>query len=175
MSDLNERQKRFCEEYIACKFNGTQAAINAGYSEKTARSIAAENLTKPDIQNYLALLFENDKEAVGIDISKNRVLLEIGRLAFVDVRKFYGTDGQLLCIKDLDDDTAAALSGIESYEEKVSDASADEVVVAGTTKKIKTYDKPKALEMLAKMHKIYTDAPVVNNHLRFGYGEEKPV
>ncbi len=104
MSEINERQKRFCEEYIACKFNGTQAAINAGYSEKTARSIAAENLTKPDIQIFLSKLIESDKEKVGIDISKQRTLLEIGRLAFVDVRKMYGTDGQLLPIKDLDDE-----------------------------------------------------------------------
>ena len=52
---LNERQKAFCEYYAAC-FNATEAAIKAGYSEKTARSIGAENLTKPDIQNYLQTL-----------------------------------------------------------------------------------------------------------------------
>ena len=49
---MTERQKRFCEEYlIDC--NGTQAAIKAGYSEKTATKIAAENLTKPDIREYI--------------------------------------------------------------------------------------------------------------------------
>ena len=49
---MTERQKRFCEEYlIDC--NGTQAAIRAGYSEKTATKIAAENLTKPDIREYI--------------------------------------------------------------------------------------------------------------------------
>ncbi len=171
--NLNERQKRFCEEYIACKFNGTQAAINAGYSERTAIKIASENLTKPDIQNYLAELLEKDGEQVGI--SRQRTLQEIGRLAFSDVRKFYNGDGALKAIGDLDDDAAACLASIESYEEKVSDANADETVIAGAVKKIKTYDKTKALEMLAKHFKIYSDAPVNNNSIRFGYGPEQPV
>jgi phage terminase small subunit len=49
---MTEKQKRFCEEYlIDC--NGTQAAIRAGYSKKTATKIAAENLTKPDIREYI--------------------------------------------------------------------------------------------------------------------------
>lgn len=49
---LNEKQKKFCNEYLI-DLNATQAAIRAGYSEKTARSIANENLTKPDIQKYI--------------------------------------------------------------------------------------------------------------------------
>lgn len=52
MNKLNDKQKRFCEEYLK-DLNGTQAAIRAGYSEKTAKSIANENLTKPDIQTYI--------------------------------------------------------------------------------------------------------------------------
>jgi phage terminase small subunit len=39
---------RFCEEYIV-DHNATQAAIRAGYSEKTAKQIGSENLTKPDL------------------------------------------------------------------------------------------------------------------------------
>ncbi len=45
---LTDRQERFCREYII-DYNATDAAIRAGYSEKTARSIGSENLTKPDI------------------------------------------------------------------------------------------------------------------------------
>ena len=45
---LNDRQERFCREYMQ-DYNATQAAIRAGYSEKTARAIASENLTKPAI------------------------------------------------------------------------------------------------------------------------------
>lgn len=49
---MTDKQKRFCDEYII-DCNGTQAAIRAGYSEKTANRIAAENLTKPDIKQYI--------------------------------------------------------------------------------------------------------------------------
>lgn len=49
---MTDKQKRFCDEYlIDC--NGKQAAIRAGYSEKTAYSIAAENLKKPEVKQYL--------------------------------------------------------------------------------------------------------------------------
>jgi len=49
---LTTRQERFCQEYINC-LNGTEAAIKAGYSKKTANRIAAENLLKLDIINRL--------------------------------------------------------------------------------------------------------------------------
>ncbi len=45
---LTDRQETFCKEYII-DYNATQAAIRAGYSKKTARSVGSENLTKPDI------------------------------------------------------------------------------------------------------------------------------
>lgn len=49
---LTEKQKRFADEYIQSG-NATQAAIKAGYSKKTSRSMGQENLTKPDIKNYI--------------------------------------------------------------------------------------------------------------------------
>ncbi|MGN0680144.1 MAG: terminase small subunit [Oscillospiraceae bacterium] len=62
---MTEKQKRFCDEYlISC--NATKAAIRAGYSEKTARQIGQENLTKPYIKAYLDERLEqlhNDRTA----------------------------------------------------------------------------------------------------------------
>ena len=52
MKKLTIKQKKFADEYIISG-NATQAAINAGYSEKTARKIGSENLTKPDIKAYI--------------------------------------------------------------------------------------------------------------------------
>lgn len=49
---LTEKQKRFCDEYLINP-NATQAAIRAGYSKKTARSIGEENLEKPHIREYI--------------------------------------------------------------------------------------------------------------------------
>jgi phage terminase small subunit len=49
---LTEKQKRFADYYIETG-NATEAAIRAGYSQKTARFIGAENLTKPNIKKYI--------------------------------------------------------------------------------------------------------------------------
>lgn len=50
---LTDKQQRFCDEYLI-DLNATQAAIRAGYSERSARQIANDMLTKHDIQEYIA-------------------------------------------------------------------------------------------------------------------------
>jgi phage terminase small subunit len=52
MAKMTAKQQRFCDEYLI-DLNATQAAIRAGYSEKSARVIANENLTKPYIKEYI--------------------------------------------------------------------------------------------------------------------------
>lgn len=52
MAKLTLKQQRFVEEYLI-DLNATQAAIRAGYSEKTANRIASENLSKLDIKKYI--------------------------------------------------------------------------------------------------------------------------
>lgn len=49
---LTVKQKKFADEYIKTG-NATESAIKAGYSEKTAKSIGQENLTKPDLKSYI--------------------------------------------------------------------------------------------------------------------------
>lgn len=51
---LTTKQRAFVEAYLANGFNATRAAITAGYSARTARSIGAENLTKPDIAGLIS-------------------------------------------------------------------------------------------------------------------------
>lgn len=55
---MNEKQLRFCEEYII-DHNATQAAIRAGYSPKTAGVQACELLKKPNIQEKIQELAEH--------------------------------------------------------------------------------------------------------------------
>lgn len=50
---LSNKQQAFVEAYLANGFNATKAARTAGYSARTARSIGAENLTKPDISTAI--------------------------------------------------------------------------------------------------------------------------
>ena len=61
---LTAKQQRFCNEYMI-DFNATQAAIRAGYSAKTAKQIGQENLTKPDLKNYITQrMAEKEKELI---------------------------------------------------------------------------------------------------------------
>lgn len=53
--DLNEKQKRFCEEYVI-DHNGKVAAIRSGYSYDTAAQIASRLLTKAKVQEYIQVL-----------------------------------------------------------------------------------------------------------------------
>lgn len=49
---LTPKQKKFCQ-YIASGLNATQAALKAGYSKRSAKQIANENLTKPYLQKVV--------------------------------------------------------------------------------------------------------------------------
>ncbi|MEE8289772.1 MAG: terminase small subunit [Nitrosomonadaceae bacterium] len=55
---LTAKQEKFCEEYMI-DLNATQAAIRAGYSEKTADVIGCENLGKPSISERITELKES--------------------------------------------------------------------------------------------------------------------
>jgi len=67
MAKLNEKQKKFCKEYVL-DFNATQAAIRAGYSKKTASVIGYENLRKPQIQEYFKKLMKKPLEKADVSI-----------------------------------------------------------------------------------------------------------
>lgn len=63
MAKMTEKQKRFCDEYLV-SLNATQAAIRAGYSEKTAAVIATENLRKPNIRDYIEKRMAEKEESL---------------------------------------------------------------------------------------------------------------
>lgn len=76
---LTEKQKRFVAEYLV-DLNATQAAIRAGYSEKTAGSVGNENLKKPEIQNAIQKAVADRQQRT--EITQDKVLDELGKVAF---------------------------------------------------------------------------------------------
>jgi phage terminase small subunit len=144
---LTAKQERFCEEYLI-DLNATQAAIRAGYSKNTANEIAAQNLAKLSIQQYLS----KKKEILAnkLQITQEMVLEGYRKLAFYDARKFYDSEGNLISIPDLDDETAFALTGFEVMEEKGGDGQGHQVLL-GYTKKIKMSDRKGALDSICKV------------------------
>jgi phage terminase small subunit len=63
---LKPRERRLVQEYLACRMNATQAAINLGYSEKTAASQASRMLRKPEVQAYRDALIQEQFDAIGV-------------------------------------------------------------------------------------------------------------
>lgn len=63
---LTAKQEAFCEEYMI-DLNATQAAIRAGYSESTAAAIGCENLTKPNIAEYISKLQAKRSDKTELD------------------------------------------------------------------------------------------------------------
>lgn len=140
---LNPKQCRFVQEYLV-DLNATQAAIRAGYSEKTAYSQGQRLLKNVEIAS--AIKEAMDLRANSVQITAERVLLEVARLAMYDPRKFFNASGELLGIHDLDDDTAAALAGMDVMELPEG---------LGSVKKIKLVDKGPNLERLMKHLGLY--------------------
>ncbi len=87
---LTEKQKRFVAEYLV-DLNATQAAIRAGYSEKTAGSVGNENLKKPEIREALQKAIK-DRES-RTEITQDQVLGELRKVAFAKAADY--TDATL--------------------------------------------------------------------------------
>lgn len=139
---LTAKQRRFVDEYLV-DLNATQAAIRAGYSAKRADAIGYENLRKPDIAEAVSTAMKEREKRT--QITQDRVLQELARIAFFDIRKLYNEDGSMKAPQELDDDAAAALSGIDVTEEFQGRGEDREHI--GFTKKAKVFDKGTALTL----------------------------
>lgn len=144
---LTAKEEAFCQNYLI-DFNASKAARLAGYSKKADKEQGSYLLTKTNIQARITQL----RKATGKDfnISRERLAQELARVAFQDSRKFFHADGTLKQIHELSDDEAAALAAVEADETEISFL--DEVTYKKTkSKKIKTWDKIRAAEQLARM------------------------
>lgn len=156
---LTAKQERFVAEYLV-DLNATQAAIRAGYSQKTAYAIAEENLRKPDIAAAVAAGQQKRSERTAI--TQDRVLQELARIAFFDPRRLLNADGSPKPVNELDDDTAAVLAGMDITEE--FEGHGEDRKFIGYTKKVKVSDKVAALG-LAMRH-----LGMLNDKLQLGGG-----
>lgn len=147
---LTNKQERFCREYLI-DLNATQAAIRAGYSKKVAGSIGFENLKKPEIERFISELQE--KKANELDFSFERIANELAKVAFGDVKNYFDDMGRLIDINLLESQVSTSIKAVTVQQEKIS--TAGEVFIESSVKKIESYDKLKALEMLSKMFGHY--------------------
>ena len=131
---LTAKQQRFVDEYLV-DFNATQAALRAGYSKKTAAFIGAQNLKKLQIQTEIARRQRDLQKRT--EVSQDRVVKELARIAFADAA--------VVCVTDFDkltDDQRAAIQGVRP---------------TNFGWEIKLCDKIKALELLGRHIGMFAD------------------
>lgn len=150
MSTFTNKQEMFIKEYLI-DLNATQAAIRSGYSGKTA-SQQGERLLR-NVKVSAAIQEAMNKRSNKLEITAERVLQEIARLAFYDPRNFFDDDGRIKPISELDDNTAMALGGIETLHKIIGDDKDGMAVIT----KIKLVDKGQNLERLGRHLKLFTD------------------
>lgn len=159
---LNVKQTKFVLEYLK-DLNATQAAIRAGYSEKTAHSQGPRLLAHVGISKAIAE--RQGKAMAKLDVSVDRIILERARMAFFDPRKLFDDNGEPIHVSKLDDDTAAAIAGLDV----VTQGNAD--VGFATVLKVKLADKNASLTALEKINGMYSSgdepAGVLNIHVHF--------
>jgi phage terminase small subunit len=147
--DLTPKESRFVEEYLV-DLNATQAAIRAGYSEKTARQIGYENLTKPHIIDAIAKAMAARSERTRV--SQDRVITGIAELAFYDIADLFDEKGSLRSVHELSPMLRRAVAGIEVRELYNEDGKN-----IGRLSKVKLADRKGNLEVLGRHLKLFTD------------------
>ena len=143
---MTPKQERFVQEYLV-DLNATRAAIAAGYSKKTAYSIGQENLNKHEIKNAINEAMKKREQRT--EITQDRILRELARIAFADPRSIAEWGNGTMTLKDsssLSDDDAVAVSEVS---QTITDGKA--------SIKAKMYDKQRALELLGRHLGMFTD------------------
>ncbi len=148
--ELNERQAAFVREYLV-DFNATQAAIRAGYSEKTAGSQGERLLRNAEIQKAI----DAGKASVckRNEVTVDRIVQELERIAFGDLKNSVKWDGNktVICASDeLSPDVSATIASIEEDERDTPHGTHRKV-------KVKHWDKLRALELLARYKGMLVD------------------
>jgi phage terminase small subunit len=155
--ELTDKQEKFCYEYCL-DFNATRAAIKAGYSEKTARSIASTLLTNVNIQARIKKMQDNLAETAGL--SRLRVLNEHMKMAFSSIAHLHNTWIERKDFEQLTEDQKACIAEIDTKirtEYEYNPESEEREPVRVEYVRVKLYDKQKALDSISKM--LGFDAP----------------
>ena len=152
----------FAQEY-ALDHNATQAAIRAGYSKRVAHVNGPRLLSNASVQTWIAEAQE--LKARSRDITIERVLEEMRRLAFAQTTDMVTLKDGFVVIKDTDSLTTEQKSAISQIRQK-KDGELE----------VRFYDKQKALDSLAKYLGIFSDKntgqnPGVQPQINIVFGE----
>jgi phage terminase small subunit len=139
---VSDREYQFCLNLLLT-VNQSKAAIDAGFSEKSARQQATRMMSRPEIKRIVELLRGEREER--LQVRQDNVLRHIGYIAFADPRKAYDDTDKLLPPSQWPDEIAFAISGIKTTEIRDTDGN-----VIGQTQELKFWSKTDAQTLAAR-------------------------
>lgn len=142
---LTAKVEAYCQEYIKCPENQTQAAINAGYSHKTAAKFASQNMRDERVKKRIAELMEERNKRMRV--SADYVLMRLVEIDQMDVLDILNDDGSLKPIREWPKIWRTTLSGFD-LSSTIMNMNEDSIETI--LKKIKWPDKVKNLELIGK-------------------------
>lgn len=161
---LNEKQKRFCEEYIV-DLNGTQAAIRAGYSAATANEQAARLLANVSVQDYIRELQEARSKRT--EITADRVLRELAVVGLARIDDFVKVEEQTVTETLGMDEEGEPITVTRTFKTvnvfETDNVDAGKIPAIASIKQsrdgieLKTHDKIKALELIGRHLGMWND------------------
>jgi len=148
---LNPKQLAFCEEYILT-INATksyQKIYDCDY--ETAKASGPRLLA--NVRKYINLRMSDIYENLGI--TPERILKEYARIAYFDPQKLLNEDGTLKQMSEIDEDTRAAIAGVEV--ENLFEGRGKDRECIGTVHKLKIVDKKGALDSVGKHRQMFIE------------------
>lgn len=142
MAKMTAKQQRFCDEYLI-DMNAAQAAIRAGYSKKTAKQIGQENLTKPDLAEYIKKRMDEKEKALIAD--QDEVLKYLSA-----VMRREKTESVVVTL-------SKEISAYEPVNGTIRKRITREEIPQIIDIPAKLSDANKAAELLGKAYRLYTD------------------
>jgi phage terminase small subunit len=136
---LSPKRERFCQEYLI-DLNGTQAAIRAGYSPKTANEQAARLLADVNIRSRVEQLMK--ERSARCQVKQDDVITELKRLGFSNMQDFSKWNGSSVTLEDSEKLNADQAACVESVSQTTSKD--------GGSISIKLHSKTKSLELIAR-------------------------
>lgn len=173
---LTDKQIRFCEEY-RLDFNGKQAAIRAGYSEKTAENQASRLLSNVKVQQYVQELQKELSEKTGI--TAERILQELSDIGFNNMKDFVNGNNSILELKYLDKRKTSAVSKVKTtVTTRTVFENGKPSAVTETTTELAMHNKITALELMGKHIGLFEKDNKQKQaivKLKVGYGKRERV
>ena len=170
---LTSKQKMFVKEYLV-DLNATQAALRAGYSEKTAYRTGADNLKKPQIQEAIQQAMQKREQRT--EITADKVLEEYAKLGFSDVTDYLQVVTERILVGH-DKETGEPISDISQFVlmKDTKDIPPEKLAAISEVKQhkdgsisFKLHDKRGALDSIARHLGMFVEKKEITGNIEVG-------